>query len=197
MRSLPFLGCTLGALTLPMCVDAQAPMPKPMLPDAQYIALAQSAGPMHVGAHASIARMDDRGMLTELRSGTNDFTCMVGVPGDPEAPICMDQPALQWLLDAMRGRPEPSNTVPGVAYMAKGGVHHETADGEIVMGPGANTKTHREPPHWMLFWPFDPISTAIPTTENASGVYIMFANTPYAHLMVYQDPAKMQPAMKH
>ena len=56
------------------------------------------------------------------------------------------------------------------------------------MMPGAGTKESKEPPHWMVIWPFDSASTGIPTKPNAGGTYIMFAGTPYAHLMVYQDP---------
>ncbi len=194
----PFLtGLTLGALAIPVCVGAQAPKKSPPLPDAAYITLAQSAAPSHIAANAAVARIDARGVLTELRVGSNGFTCVVGVPGDPDAPICMDRAATQWLRDAVTNQPKPTNTVPGIAYMARGGVHHETADGEILMKAGSNTKLHREPPHWMLFWPLDAATSGFTTKENPSGAYIMFAGTPYAHLMVYQDPAKMQPLKKH
>jgi hypothetical protein len=50
----------------------------------------------------------------------------------------------------------------------------------------------KEPPHWMVMWPFDAAATKLPTQPNPSGVYIMFDGTPYAHLMVYQDPQKMK-----
>jgi hypothetical protein len=50
----------------------------------------------------------------------------------------------------------------------------------------------KEPPHWMLMWGFDAATTGLPTKENPSGVYIMFAGTPYAHLMVYQNPNQMK-----
>ena len=56
--------------------------------------------------------------------------------------------------------------------------------------PGA--KLVKEPPHWMLMWPFESEAEKLPTIPNASGVYIMFDGTPYAHLMVYQDPMKMK-----
>jgi hypothetical protein len=43
----------------------------------------------------------------------------------------------------------------------------------------------------MLMWPFDATVTKLPTAPNPFGVYIMFGDSPYAHLMLYQDPMKM------
>jgi hypothetical protein len=47
---------------------------------------------------------------------------------------------------------------------------------------------------WIAPIGFFPISagTKLPVAPNPSGVYIMFEGTPYAHLMVYQDPRKMK-----
>lgn len=196
MRTLSVAGLTLGALAIPVCVGAQAPKPRPLLLDAEYIKVAEAGGPSHVAAHAAIARINEDGLVTQIRAGTNGFTCLVGVPGDPDAPLCADEAALQWIRDAVSKERKPTNTVPGIAYMAKGGVHHETSNGDIVMEAGPNTTPHSEPPHWMLLWPVDTTS-GFATKENPSGVYIMFANTPYAHLMVYQDPTKMQPVKEY
>jgi hypothetical protein len=56
--------------------------------------------------------------------------------------------------------------------------------------PGA--KIVKEPPHWMIMWPFAAKTTMLPAAPNPSGVYVMFDGTPYAHVMVYQDPRKMK-----
>lgn len=161
-----------------------------------YTARALSGGPPAIRAHAAVAKISKTGELTEVRPGTNGLTCVVGVPGDPDAPFCADQYALQWILDATAGKPKPSNDGPGIAYMSQGGVHYETASGEIVMEPNANTHAVKEPPHWMLMWAVDPATTGLPTRENPAGVYVMFAGTPYAHLMVYQNPDRLHPAGK-
>ena len=162
--------------------------------DAEYIKAAEAGAAPAIASKASVARIDPKtGQVTTLRAGTNGFTCVVGVPGDPEAPICADQNALAWIVSVATGQPKPSNTAPGIAYMAKGGVHHETAARDVVMSPGPNTHPVKEPPHWMMMWPFDPAATGLPTKENPSGVYIMFAGTPYAHLMIYQNPNTMKP----
>ena len=68
-------------------------------------------------------------------------------------PICMDGASNQWMTDMMNNAPKPSNTVPGIAYMARGGSHLEK-DGKVVMS-GDGAKVVKEPPHWMLMWPFD------------------------------------------
>jgi hypothetical protein len=39
-------------------------------------------------------------------------------------------------------------------------------------------------PHWIIMWPFDPKTTGLPTTHKSTGAYIMWADTPYAHLQV-------------
>ena len=75
--------------------------------------------------------------------------------------------------------------------MAQGGVHHETASRDVVMMSDPGTHPVKEPPHWMLMWAFDPATSGLPTKENPAGVYIMFAGTPYSHLMVYQNPNHM------
>ena len=90
----------------------------------------------------------------------------------------------------MSGASKPSNTVPGVAYMARGGSHYEK-DGKVVLGADG-AKVVKEPPHWMIFGPFDAASSKLPTVPNPGGVYIMFEGTPYSHLMIYQNPMKMK-----
>ncbi len=102
----------------------------------------------------------------------------------------MDAASHQWLTDISNNAPKPSNTVPGIAYMARGGSHFEK-DGKVVMS-GEGAKAVKEPPHWMVMWPFDAAASQLPTAPNPSGVYIMFHDSPYAHLMIYQDPNKMK-----
>ena len=182
-----------GGALVPALLAAQAqPMAHPMT-EAQYIKAAEAAGPPAIARNAAIARVDPQGNVTTVRAGTNGFTCVVGVPGDPDAAICGDKQSVAWLLSAATNAPKPTNTEPGIAYMAAGGVHDETAMGEIKMAADSTTHRVQEPPHWMLFWPIDAATSGLPTKPNPSGVYIMFAGTPYAHLMIYQDPKVMKP----
>ena len=168
---------------------------------AAYVRLAETGGPLGVAKGAGIVRFEPNGVAHELRKSTNGFTCsiLLEVTADP---YCADKNAWQFMVDLLAKQPKPTNNEPGIAYMAAGGTHLETANGEIVMEPAPGTHKVREPPHWMLMWPLTPATSGLGTRPNASGVYIMFAGTPYAHLMVYQNPRlleakpKVRPAKK-
>ena len=153
--------------------------------------LALSAAPARISKDAGVMIYGADGKLTEAKKGTNGFTCIPTVMNLPVPdPICMDAASNQWMTDVMNNAPKPSNTVPGIAYMARGGSHFEK-NGKVVMA-GEGAKVVKEPPHWMVMWPFDPAASQLPTVPNPSGVYIMFEGSPYAHLMIYQDPNKMK-----
>ncbi|HEX5385524.1 MAG TPA: hypothetical protein VFW66_02360 [Gemmatimonadales bacterium] len=163
------------------------------MPDAEFIRQAASGGPRAISSDAAIVRIEKAGSVTTLRPGTNGFTCTL-MPDGTNAPFCGDKHAWPWMVAAMTRQPKPPNTEPGVSYMAQGGTHFETPNGEVVMEPGPNTRAVKEPPHWMLMWPVDPATSGLPTKPNPMGVYVMFAGTPYAHLMVYQNPGQLKPA---
>ncbi len=158
----------------------------------EQIKLALSAAPLRIAQDAEVLVLGEDGTLKEDKGGTNGFACVPTVMNLPEPdPMCMDAAAKQWLNDVMNNAPKPSNTVPGIAYMAKGGSHWEK-DGQVVMKEEPGAKIVKEPPHWMVMWPFDAKTAMLPTAPNPSGVYIMFEGTPYAHLMIYQDPKRMK-----
>ena len=157
----------------------------------EQTALALSAAPAHISKEAGVMIYGADGKLTETKKSGNGFTCIPTVMNLPDPdPMCMDAAVHQWMTDLMNNAPKPTNTVPGIAYMAHGGSHFEK-DGKVVMA-GEGAKVVKEPPHWMVMWPFDAAATKLPTAPNPSGVYIMFEGTPYAHLMVYQNPRKMK-----
>jgi hypothetical protein len=154
-------------------------------------ALALSGAPPHIAKEAGIMIYGADGKLTETKKSANGFTCIPTVMNLPDPdPMCMDAAVQQWMTDLMNHAPKPTNTVPGIAYMARGGSHFEKDRKVVMSGDGA--KIVKEPPHWMVMWPFDAAATKLPTVPNPSGVYIMFEGSPYAQLMVYQDPRKMK-----
>jgi hypothetical protein len=158
----------------------------------EFAGEAREGAPARISDQAGIVRMDPKGKVTPVSQSKNGFTCTL-MPDESRAPVCADERGFAWLVSAISQKPQPpAIDRPGIAYMAKGGVHYETSDGKIMMLPAAGTKEEREPPHWMIIWPFDSTSTGIPTKPNAGGTYIMFAGTPYAHLMVYQDPKMLK-----
>lgn len=40
----------------------------------------------------------------------------------------------------------------------------------------------------MLLWPIEAGQAGLPEVPNRFGTYVMYEGSPYAHLMVYQDP---------
>lgn len=153
--------------------------------------LALSAAPAHIAKEAGVMIYGADGKLTEVKPSANGFTCIPTVMNLPDPdPMCMDAAVNQWMTSLINNAEKPTNTVPGIAYMARGGSHFEK-DGKVVMQPDG-AKVVKEPPHWMVMWPFEASATKLPTAPNPSGVYIMFEGSPYAHLMIYQDPKKMK-----
>src|SRR5689334_13618821 len=99
---------------------------KPMSKE-KMIKLALSAAPSHITENAAVMVPGDDGKLVEVRKGTNGFTCIPSVnnrPGEPD-PMCFDEAVGQWVDALMNNAPKPTNTVPGIAYMARGGMHWE------------------------------------------------------------------------
>jgi hypothetical protein len=125
-------------------------------------ALALSAAPQQIVKDAGVMIYGTDGKLTEVRKSGNGFTCVPTVMNLPDPdPMCMDAAAQQWLTDITNNAPKPTNTVPGIAYMARGGSHFEK-DGKVVMS-GEGSKVVKEPPHWMVMWPFDAAASKLPT----------------------------------
>lgn len=149
-------------------------------PVAAKIARAVSAGPASIAAKATVLDMDASGKATVLRKGSNGWTCIAGhkgVVGDD--PMCADAAAMQWAADWMGHKPKPTNTKPGIVYMYAGGTDWSADD------PYASKGTPiTEPAHWMIMWPFDLKASGIPSKVANTGTWVMWAGTPYAHLMI-------------
>jgi hypothetical protein len=150
----------------------------------QKIDLALSAGPSNVADGATVVEPDGHGNMKVLRQGTNGFTCM---PGDPNGigmpPMCMDKVAVQWNKDFDEHKPKPTTTVPGIEYMLAGATQRSDTDPNDKTSPAIKIG-----PHWMILWPFDPKTTGLPTKHKPTGVYIMWAGSPYAHIHVMGRP---------
>lgn len=157
--------------------------------DDEQVELALSAAPPSVSKDATIMIVDKDHKFKKIRNGSNGFICYSDLDKiDRPVPSCMDAAAVQWWNDFTHKKPKPTNTVPGIAFMAKGALRWEK-DGKIYMDwntPG--TKRIEEPPHWLVLWPFDPKVTRLPTYPGKFGTYIMYDGTPWSHLMIYQDP---------
>ena len=153
--------------------------------NAEIIRSALSAGPREVSEHAAVIAPDANGKMAEIRAGTNGWTCMADEPDTPGLdPMCLDKQSMLWARSLMSHARKPTNTAPGIVYMLQGGSDISATD------PFAKQTDHfvESPPHYMIMWPYDAKSTGFSTTPKKTGTWIMWAGTPYAHLMINQTP---------
>ena len=95
----------------------------------------------------------------------------------------MDAFALQWFLDLVARKPKPTNAQPGIIYQLVPATDWSATD------PWATSGTVQHwAPCWIITWPFDPRTTGLSAQPKSTGTWIMWAGTPYAHLMIHQAP---------
>jgi len=152
---------------------------------AEIIRSATSAGPRSISDNATVMAADDSGKMVKIRPGTNGWTCIPDEPSTPGLdPMCIDKSGMEWVSALIAKKPKPTNTAPGLIYMLQGGSDISATD------PFATTTDHyvSSPAHFMIMWPYDAKTTGFATTPKKTGSWIMWAGTPYAHLMVNQTP---------
>jgi len=153
--------------------------------NAEIIRSATSAGPHSISDHAAVMAADASGKMVQIRAGTNGWTCIPDEPSTPGLdPMCIDKNGMEWVSALIAKAPKPKNTAPGLIYMLEGGSDISATD------PFATKTDHyvSSPAHYMIMWPYDAKSTGFATTPKKTGTWIMWAGTPYAHLMVNQTP---------
>jgi hypothetical protein len=148
---------------------------------------ALAAAPADIARGAAVIAPGPDGKMMELKVGTNGFTCLPDQPVTPGTDaMCLDPQAMIWAQSWMAHDPVPRNTAPGMAYMLAGGSDISANDPWARIVPGQTFV--ESPPHWMVMWAFDAKTTGLSTTPQTHGTWIMFAGTPYAHLMINQVP---------
>lgn len=144
---------------------------------------AEAAAPASLSKDATI--MDRSGNL--VRKGNNGWMC---VPDNPDTsgtdPMCMNGPWVDF-IDAVKNKRKPTYQQIGIAYMLQGDRAVSNTDpyakepkpGEDwVEGLGA---------HIMVLVPDLASMKNVPTDSRNGGPWIMWADTPYAHLMIPID----------
>ncbi len=145
---------------------------------------AMLSGPAEITKDATVVDMDEHGQMSVLRKGTNHWICLPGNENrisDP--PMCADPMAMQWFMDALAGKPRPTNTAPGLCYMLCGATQHSNTNALDLTSPAIPIG-----PHWMIMWPFDAKTCGLPTTVRDAGAWVMFNETPYAYLHICGTP---------
>jgi hypothetical protein len=115
--------------------------------DQEKIADALRAGPNFITKDATILDWPSTpgGEYRVLRKGTNEWTCLPGIPGYPhDEPGCFDRVFFQWMKDSMAGRTPHINRI-GIAYMYLGAW--------VKAAKGASGREFHVGPHLMVVGP--------------------------------------------
>jgi hypothetical protein len=147
-------------------------------------ASAQSAAPASISGNATLVQASADGTMTELRKGTNGWTCMPDSPTTPGPdPMCFDANAGKWVDAWVHHKPPPQGAV-GVMYMLEGGTDASNTD-PYAKKPTAENDWVKTGPHIMIVGS-KAMLAAYPSgaKPDTSAPYVMWAGTPYAHLMV-------------
>jgi len=178
---------TAQAAAPPAATPAPPPAQKsgPVTPpstDAEKIASAKSAGPEAIASAATVldVSVDPPKALVK---GTNGWTCLPDLPHSPGAdPMCLDKNGFEWVQALLAKKDPPAGKV-GFAYMLVGGSDASNTD-PFATKPAAGGHWVETGPHVMIL----NIGTRFegyPTShDNPKAPFVMFPNTPYAHLML-------------
>jgi len=142
------------------------------------IANAESAGPEVVTANATIKAPDG----TVLRAGSNSYTCypQQAIIG----PMC-NEAVWDALIGAMLGKTPFDPDTFSVSYMLAGegtalGVSNSDP---YATEPAKSSDWVKEGPHLMIVVPERALLEGM-STDPSDPVYVMWKDTPYAHIMV-------------
>ncbi len=196
MRDLRWLGGGLAVVALavllggcekkevPVVKAAPPPGPAPGTPEWK-MQDAMSAAPRAIAAGATLMEWGatPTAQPTQLRAGTNGWTCFADNPATPgDDPMCVDAAFSAWATAWMAHKP-PRITSFGVAYMLKGGTDASNTD-PFKMRPDSGQPWVDTGPHVMVVVPNIQNLRGVSTDPRNGGPYVMWSGTPYAHVMV-------------
>jgi hypothetical protein len=128
---------------------------------------------------------DADGKMRTLRASSNSFTC---IPDNPETPgpdpMCVDQNSMEWMQAWIDHRPPPAGKV-GLMYMLAGGTDASNTD-PYAEKPAPGNHWIKTGPHLMIVGGDEAFYASYPSSADpdTSQPYVMWAGTPYRHLMV-------------
>jgi hypothetical protein len=143
------------------------------------IAHSESAAPGTISHQATIMLGDG----TVLREGSNGWTCMPDtMPGDG-APMCNDA-AWMALLSAVGSKSDFQANGIGISYMLQGDHGAGVSNSDPYHPDPENADDYVETgPHLMIVVPRE-LLQGISDDPSNGGPWVMWGDTPYAHIMV-------------
>ncbi|WOJ94761.1 hypothetical protein R0135_06235 [Congregibacter variabilis] len=146
---------------------------------AGLIALARSAGPAMISDNAAVMY---RGKV--IAEGSNGWTCLPETLPDDGAPMCNDAVWME-MMQAMGSGASFTPTSVGFSYMLQGDAGVSNSNPMHPMGKDAPDFI-KEGAHLMMIVPRE-LLQSITNNPHAGGPYVMWGDTPYAHIMVPID----------
>jgi hypothetical protein len=144
---------------------------------------AEKAAPASLSKHATI--MDLEGNV--VRKGTNGWMCIPDNPGTAGTdPMCMNEP---WMGfgEALKNKRPPTYTQVGIAYMLQGDRPVSNTDPFATAPKPGDDWVEGLGAHVMVLIPDQASMKNIPTDSKNGGPWVMWAGTPYAHIMIPID----------
>jgi hypothetical protein len=123
-----------------------------------------------------------------LQEGTNGWTC---IPDDPEvphnSPMCLDEVFLGF-IGAWMNKQEPSFSGTGLGYMLQGSSPGSNVDPFATEPTEDNEWMTGSVPHLMMVVSDLSMLENVSTDPTSGGPWVMWAGTPYAHIMMPTVP---------
>lgn len=185
MRTLVF---TLGLLCIlpgPHRVSAQSDE----LTAEEAIRSALSAAPRSVTDGATIVAgtlppMEGNQAQRVLREGDNGWVCMPDNPNVPgDSPACVDEAWEDFLAAFLSGEPAPEGEEIGISYMLRGDFPTSNVDPSASGPTDENEWIQDSGPHLMIVLPDRSLLEGL-SESPGKGPWVMWPDTPYAHIMV-------------
>lgn len=157
--------------------------------DEEALRSATSAAPPSVTAGATIVRgmmppSAEAGEGGVLREGSNGWVCMPDNPDVPgDSPACVDEPWRAFLEAFLAGEEPPELDRIGISYMLRGDFPVSNRDPSATGPTPDNEWLADSGPHVMIVVPDPDMLEGLPTSPG-DGPWVMWAGTPYAHIMV-------------
>jgi hypothetical protein len=143
---------------------------------AALIALARSAAPPMISDNATVMFRGET-----LAEGSNGWTCLPETLPDDGAPMCNDATWMA-MMEAMGANADFVPTGLGISYMLQGDAGVSNSHPMHPMGSDAPDFI-KENAHLMIILPREMLK-GITNDPQGGGPYVMWGDTPYAHIMI-------------